>query len=163
VRPARCDRSREAISLRLDGVLSLFESALLERHLRKCADCRDFAAGAAAQTQLLRSAELEQPLRPVAIPAGRRRPVRRVAAGALTAVASVAAAAAVTLAPGSPQSRTSASSSADATVETGAPVLVVVAAKPSIGANETVPRLQMQPANVADGPVHGLFNTPVRV
>jgi Putative zinc-finger len=162
VRPARCDRSREAISLRLDGVLSLFESALLERHLRKCADCRDFAAGAAAQTQLLRSAELEQPLRPVAIPAGRRRPVRRVAAGALTAVASVAAAAAVTLAPGSPKSETAASS-ANTTVETGAPVLVVVAAKPSIGANETVPRLQMQPANVADGPVHGLFNTPVRV
>jgi predicted anti-sigma-YlaC factor YlaD len=68
VRPARCDRSREAISLRLDGVLSLFESALLERHLRKCADCSDFSAVAAAQTQLLRSAELEQPLRPVAIP-----------------------------------------------------------------------------------------------
>lgn len=162
MRPARCDRSREAISLRLDGALSLFESALLDRHLRRCADCRDFAAGAAAQTQLLRGAELEQPLRPVAIPAGRRRPVRRVAAGALTAVASVAAAAAVALAPGSPQSRTSAAGTAN-TAETGAPVLVVVAAKPSIGANETVPRLQMQPANVADGPVHGLFNTPVRI
>jgi len=161
VRPARCDRSREAISLRLDGVLSLFESALLDRHLRKCADCLDFAAAAAAQTQLLRSAELEQPLRPVAVPAGRRRPVRRVAAGALTAVASVAAAAAVTLAPSSPQSQTSASGTPAA--ETGAPVLVVVAAKPSVGADETVPRLQMQPANVADGPVHGLFNTPVRV
>jgi len=26
-----------------------------------------------------------------------------------------------------------------------------------------VPRLTMQPASVADGPVHGLFNTPVRV
>jgi putative zinc finger protein len=162
VRPARCDRSREAISLRLDGVLSLFESALLERHLRRCADCRDFAAGAAAQTRLLRSAALEQPRRPVAIPAGRRRPVRRVAAGALTAVASVAAAAAVMLAPGSPQSETTASFTAN-TAETGAPVPVVVAARPSIGADETVPRLQMQPANVADGPVHGLFNTPVRV
>jgi hypothetical protein len=143
--------------------LSLFESALLDRHLRKCADCGDFAAGAAAQTQLLRSAELEQPRRLVAIPAGRRRPVRRVAVGALTAVASVAAAAAVTLVPGSPQSQTSASSSANTVAETGAPVLIVVAAKPSVGADETVPRLQMQPANVADGPVHGLFNTPVRV
>ena len=98
----------------------------------------------------------------MAVPAGRRRPVRRVAAGALTAVASVAAAAAVALAPGSPQSRTSASGVAN-TAETGAPVLIVVAAKPSIGANETVPRLQMKPANVADGPVHGLFNTPVRI
>ena len=28
---------------------------------------------------------------------------------------------------------------------------------------ETVPRLTMQPASVADGPVHGLFNTPVRI
>jgi predicted anti-sigma-YlaC factor YlaD len=161
VRPARCDRSREAISLRLDGVLSLFESALLERHLRKCADCRDFAAAAAAQTQLLRAAELEQLPHPVALPGGRRRPVRRIAAGAVTAAASLAAAAAVLLAPGSPQGPTSASASSH--VETGAPVLVVVAAKPSIGANETVPRLTMQPANVADGPVHGLFNTPVRV
>ena len=161
MRPARCDRSREAISLRLDGVLSLFESALLDRHLRGCADCRDFAAGAAAQTQLLRAAELEQPLRPVVIAAGRRQ-VRRVAAGALTAVASVAAAAAVTLSPSGPSNSGSALSAAPP-VETGAPVLVVVAANPSIGANETVPRLTMQPASVADGPVHGLFNTPVRV
>jgi len=161
VRPARCDRSREAISLRLDGVLSLFESALLERHLRRCADCRDFAAGAAAQTQLLRSAVLEQPLRPVAIPAGRRQ-VRRVAAGALTAAASVAAAAAVTLSPGGTKS-SGAELSASSSVQTGAPVMVVVAAKASLGANETVPRLQMQPASVADGPVHGLFSTPVRV
>jgi hypothetical protein len=161
VRPARCDRSREAISLRLDGVLSLFESALLDRHLRRCADCGDFAVAAAAQTELLRSAELERPLQPVAIPAGRR-PVRRVAMGALTAAASVAAAAAVALVPGGPQNQLSASRASAAT-ETGAPVLVVVAAKPSVGADETVPRLQMQPANVADGPVHGLFNTPVRV
>ena len=162
MRPARCDRSREAISLRLDGVLSLFESALLDRHLRRCADCRGFAAGAAAQTQLLRTAELEQPLRPVALPAGRRRPVRRVAAGALTAVASVAAAAAMTLSPGGNGGQSSAVSAAP-TVETGAPVLVVVAANPTLGIRETVPRLTMQPASVADGPVHGLFNTPVRI
>jgi hypothetical protein len=160
VRPARCDRSREAISLRLDGVLSLFESALLDRHLRRCADCRDFAAGAAAQTQLLRSAALEQPLRPVVIPAGRRQ-VRRVAAGALTAVASVAAAAAVTLSPNGHSNQGTASASSQ--VETGAPVVVVVAAHPTPGARETVPRLTLQPASVADGPVHGLFNTPVSV
>jgi predicted anti-sigma-YlaC factor YlaD len=161
VRPARCDRSREAISLRLDGVLSLFESALLDRHLRRCADCRAFAAGAAAQTQLLRTAVLEQPLRPIALPAGRRRPVRRVAAGALTAVASVAAAAAVTLSPGGPKQGSAVSAASH--VEVGAPVLVVVAAHPSLGVHETVPRLKMRPASVADGPVHGLFNTPVRI
>lgn len=161
MRPARCDRSREAISLRLDGVLSLFESALLDRHLRRCADCREFAAGAAAQTQLLRAAELEQPLRPIAIPAGRRRPVRRVAAGALTAAASIAAAAAVTLSPGGHSDKGLPSASSQ--VETGAPVMVVVAAHPTPGTRETVPRLTMQPASVADGPVHGLFNTPVSV
>jgi hypothetical protein len=143
-------------------VVSLFESALLDRHLRRCADCRAFAAGAAAQTELLRSAELEQPLRPIAIPAGRRRPVRRVAAGALTAVASVAAAAAVSLSPASHQGQAPSASAAPA-VETGAPVLVVVAASPTLGSREMVPRLTMQPASVADGPVHGLFNTPVRV
>jgi predicted anti-sigma-YlaC factor YlaD len=141
--------------------VSLFESALLDRHLRRCADCRDFAAAAAALTQLLRTAELEQPLQPVAVPAGRRRPVRRVAMGALTAAASVAAAAAVTLSPGGSTSKETASASSQ--VETGAPVLVVVAAHPTPGVRETVPRLTMQPASVADGPVHGLFNTPVTV
>ena len=68
----------------------------------------------------------------------------------------------VTLSP-SGAKNTGAALSASSHVETGAPVMVVVAANPSIGANETVPRLQMQPASVADGPVHGLFNTPVRV
>jgi len=41
--------------------------------------------------------------------------------------------------------------------------MVVVAAHPTLGVRETVPRLTMQPASVADGPVHGLFNTPVTV
>jgi hypothetical protein len=53
--------------------------------------------------------------------------------------------------------------SATSQIETGAPVLVVVAANPTLGIRETVPRLTMQPASVADGPVHGLFNTPVIV
>jgi hypothetical protein len=42
-------------------------------------------------------------------------------------------------------------------------VEVVVAASPSLGVHETVPRIVMQPASVADGPVHGLFNTPVTI
>ena len=96
----------------------------------------------------------------MAIPAGRRQ-VRRVAAGALTAVASVAAAAAVTLSPNGHSNQRTASASSQ--VETGAPVVVVVAAHPTPGARETVPRLTLQPASVADGPVHGLFNTPVSV
>lgn len=112
-------------------------------------------------TQLLRSAELEQPLEPVAVPAGRRRHVRRAAMGALTAAASVAAAAAVTLSPAGHGNKGAVSASPP--VETGAPVMVVVAANPSLGVHETVPRITLQPASVADGPVHGLFNTPVTV
>jgi hypothetical protein len=138
-------------------MLSMFEAALLDRHLRRCAGCRAFAAGADAQTQLLRGAELEQPSLSVVVPV-RRRAVRRVAAGTLTAAAAVAAAVVMSLTPSGQQPQPSA---AKGTPATGAPVLVVVAAQPSPGAKETVPRLELQPASVADGPVHGLFNTPV--
>jgi predicted anti-sigma-YlaC factor YlaD len=138
-------------------MLSTFEAALLDRHLRRCADCRAFAAGAAAQTQLLRDAVLEQPLRPVTLPAARSRPVRRVALGALTTAAAMAAAAVFTLTPSGQQGQTSASRSP----LTGAKVLVVVPAKPSLASEDTVPRLELASASVADGPLHGLFNTPV--
>ena len=137
----------------------MFESALLDRHLRRCADCRDFAAAAAGLTQLLRTAEPEQPLQPVAIPTTRRGPVRRVAMGALTAAASVAAAAAVTLSPNGHSGKVIPSAASQP--DTSARVMVVVAASLSPGVHETVPRLVMMPASVADGPVHGLFSTPV--
>ena len=139
-------------------MLSTFESALLDRHLRRCGDCRAFAAGATAQTERLRSAVLQRPLHPVVVPAGRRRTTRRVAAGVLTAAASVAAAALVTVTPSGDRSVTPTASAPQ--IVTGAPVLVVVAAHPTLG-SETVPRLRMRPASIADGPVHGLFNTPV--
>ena len=138
-------------------MLSTFEAALLDRHLRRCADCCAFAAGAASQTQLLRDAVLEQPIRPIAVPAPRLRPVRRVAAGGLTAVAAVAAAAVFTLTPSGQQGHGSASHSP----LTNEKVLVVVPAKQTPGSNDTVPRLELANASVADGPVHGLFNTPV--
>jgi hypothetical protein len=138
-------------------MLSTFEAALLDRHLRRCAGCRAFAAGVAAQTQLLRDAGLERPARPVLVPAGPRRQVRRIAVGAVTTVAAAAAAAAFAL---TPAGGNGPSSSARATAATGAPVLVVVAAHPSVVSNDTVPRLRMRPASIADGPVHGLFNTP---
>ncbi len=138
-------------------MLSTFEAALLDRHLRRCVDCRAFAAGAAVQTQLLRDAVLEQPLRPVVVPAARSLPVRRVAAGALTTVAAMAAAAVFTLTPSGEQGQSTASRSP----LTGRPVLVVVAAKPSPASRDTVPRLRLTSASIADGPVHGLFNTPV--
>ena len=44
----------------------------------------------------------------------------------------------------------------------GAPVLVVSPAEPSTAnASVEVPRLKLQPASIADGPVHGYFSTPV--
>ena len=58
-------------------MLSTFESALLDRHLRGCPDCSSFAVDAQEQTRLLRSALLEQPTRPVLV-----RPSRSVAAPA---------------------------------------------------------------------------------
>jgi predicted anti-sigma-YlaC factor YlaD len=162
VRPARCDRTREAISLRLDGTLSTFEAVLLERHLRRCGECRVFADDVAAHTALLRSALLEEPSRHVALPAPRKRPLRRVAGGALTAAVAMAAAAVFSVTPAGRHAQTSATG-AEPQVRTGAPVLITVPAQPTPGMKETVPRLTMQPASIADGPVHGLFSTPVRV
>jgi putative zinc finger protein len=162
VRPARCDRSREAISLRLDGTLSTFEAVLLERHLRRCGECRLFAEDLKAQTSLLREAVLEEPSRHVVLPAGRRPPLRRAAGGVLTATAAMAAAALFVVTPGGRHAQTSATS-ATPHARTGAPVMMVVPAHPSPGMTETVPRLTMRPASFADGPVHGLFSTPVRV
>jgi hypothetical protein len=76
-------------------MLSTFESRLLDRHLRTCADCRFFAAGAVEQTRLLRAApleRLEQPLTgPVAVPRQRARALAVTFAGALAAAAAAAA------------------------------------------------------------------------
>jgi hypothetical protein len=73
-------------------MLSAFESAMLARHLRRCADCRAFAAAAEAQTSLLRAAPLEAPA-PVEVRVGRSvRLVTRAVIPAAAAIAAVAAA-----------------------------------------------------------------------
>jgi hypothetical protein len=87
-----CQRTRERISLDLDGDLSLHESALLERHLSYCADCALFADDVRRHTVLLRSAPLEQPP-PFVIP--RWATARRFSVRVGAAVASTAAAALV--------------------------------------------------------------------
>ncbi|HEY6962839.1 MAG TPA: zf-HC2 domain-containing protein [Gaiellaceae bacterium] len=159
MRPARCDRSREAISLRLDGMLSSFEAALLERHLRRCAPCRAFAASAEMQTQLLRGAELEQPLHPVVVPSRRRPAARRGVAGSLAAVAAAGVAALVALSPTGPAGQ---AGGRGATAARGAaPELAVFSAQPTPSTRVDVPRIRAVPANFADGPVHGLFRIPV--
>jgi len=87
-----CHRTRERISLNLDGELSPHESVLLERHLRYCSDCALFADDVRHQTGLLRAAPLEQPP-PFAIP--RWATARRFSVRVGAAVASTAAAALV--------------------------------------------------------------------
>jgi predicted anti-sigma-YlaC factor YlaD len=87
-----CQRTRERISLDLDGELSPHESVLLERHLSHCPDCTLFADDVRRYTSLLRAVPLEQ-VPPFAVPhwATARRLSVRVGAG----VASTAAAALV--------------------------------------------------------------------
>jgi predicted anti-sigma-YlaC factor YlaD len=87
-----CHKSRERISLDLDGELSPHESVLLERHLSYCSECALFAADVRRHTGLLRAASLEQPP-PFALP--RRATARRFSARAGATVASTAAAALV--------------------------------------------------------------------
>lgn len=142
-------------------MLSTFEAALLDRHLRRCAECSAFARAASAQTGMLRAAELEHPRSPVQLPARTASPFRRGAVGALSAVVAAAAAALVVLSPstnnqGGVQLGATASSRA-----VGRTVLVVYAAKLSPSSRVEMPRLRVQPASIADGPVHGYFSIPV--
>jgi predicted anti-sigma-YlaC factor YlaD len=139
-------------------MLSSFEAALLDRHIRGCVSCRSFAVAVAHQTATLRAAELEVPARPVVVPVATRIHRRRaVAALALTAcVASLAAALMLVL---GGQQTTGASHTMAAR---GTPVLVSYTATPSLSSPSIeVPRLSVQPASYADGPVRGIFSVPM--
>lgn len=92
MRPVTCDRARARISLQLDGELSRFEVALLERHLHGCAACAAFAGDAREATLLLRSEPLE-PAPHVWLP--RRAAATRLAARVAAVTAAAAAAAIV--------------------------------------------------------------------
>ena len=90
---SECHKTRERISLELDGELSPHESVLLARHLSHCSDCVRFADDVRHQTGLLRTAPLEQPP-PFAVPhwaKARRFSVRVGAAVASTAAAALVA------------------------------------------------------------------------
>ena len=73
-----CPRARFWASLRVDGELSELEGALLDAHLGRCADCRDYAAGVVGATAALRNTPLvavtpiviDLPARPGRIVAG---------------------------------------------------------------------------------------------
>ncbi len=86
-----CERAREWASLRLDGELSELEGALLEAHLRRCAECRAFAADVTEMTAALRAAELEPLTAPVVLPRRTRVPVRAFQVSAAAALVLAAA------------------------------------------------------------------------
>jgi len=141
-------------------MLSSFEVALLDRHLRGCPSCRAFAASVTEQTQLLRSAALERPSQSVVIPTRPSR-VRRAAAGAVSA-ALVAAAAVLVLVHSGAQ-RGGDGQVARVAADPAATVLVAYPGQPTPDPTIEVPRLKVEPASIADGPVHGYFSVPVRL
>jgi predicted anti-sigma-YlaC factor YlaD len=86
----RCERAREWLSLSLDGELSRFERALVDRHLSTCAECAAFGAELAAFTERVRATPLEPLTHPIAVPGRRTRPALRPAQAAVAALAVVA-------------------------------------------------------------------------
>ena len=90
IRPRVCERAAQFVSLELDGELSLFERAMLKRHLHRCEPCAAYARDVTGLTGLLRAAPVEQIRLPIAFSLQRRR-VSRV----LPRVAATAAVAAV--------------------------------------------------------------------
>ena len=83
----RCDRAREYASLRLDGELSDFESALLDSHIERCPSCRAFADDLVGVTERLRTAPLEGPMIMVALPQRRFAALRTMQVSAAAAAA----------------------------------------------------------------------------
>ncbi len=115
-----CARARFWVSLRVDDELSELEGALLDAHLARCAECREFSAGAEASTRAIRAA-IYAPHAPVTLELPRS--PRRYAAGA--GVATLVAAAAVagilvrgTLSPGPARPSVARSVAVVASVET---------------------------------------------
>jgi predicted anti-sigma-YlaC factor YlaD len=86
-----CERTREWISLELDGELSEFEGALMHAHLACCFECREFETEISAITTQLRAEALEALPGRVALPRIRRRPLRTVQVAAAAAVVFAAA------------------------------------------------------------------------
>jgi predicted anti-sigma-YlaC factor YlaD len=88
--PTHCERARQWVSAELDGRLSEFEQALLNGHIRSCAECRAFRGSAVGFTHQLRAAPLERLAQPVSVSYSRRRIAFRIApAVAALAVAAV--------------------------------------------------------------------------
>jgi len=152
--PERCERFRESVSLGVDGMLSTFETALLDRHLVRCGPCRAFATAVRAQTTALRSAELDVPAVPVVVAAAARGHVGRRVGGAVAALAVAASAALIVLAPAAERHETPATQATKL-------LFKVVPERPNAEATFEVPRLKAVSPASADGPVRGYYGLPV--
>jgi len=85
---------REWICVGLDGELSRFERALVDAHVRGCADCAEFRGSTAGFTAALRAADLEPLAHPISLPERRRvrlpgRSLQVAAAAAAVAVVGI--------------------------------------------------------------------------
>ena len=87
----QCRRTRELVSLALDGELSELDAARLEGHLAGCAACRELEHELAGLTVALRAAPLEQLSRPISLPQRVRWSLRPLQVGAAAAAVAVAA------------------------------------------------------------------------
>src|SRR5881392_1503002 len=78
----QCGRTRELVSLGLDGELSELDSARLESHLADCPSCRELQVELTGLTAALRAAPLEPLARPVSLPQRVRWSLRQLRPGA---------------------------------------------------------------------------------
>ena len=92
--PARCERARAWVSLRLDGELSELEDALLASHLGRCSACSAYAESLGVVVEMLRAQPLERLPSPVVVSARRAALFR--AATVTRAAAAIAAVVGIT-------------------------------------------------------------------
>src|SRR5436853_6675569 len=87
----QCRRTRELVSLRLDGELTQLDAVRLEAHLGECAACRADEAELTSFTVALRAAPLEALERPISLPQRVRWSLGPLQVGAAAAAVAVAA------------------------------------------------------------------------
>lgn len=87
---AVCERTREQVSLSLDGELSQLERRLLDAHLARCGACNAYAASVTAFTEQMRDAPLETLVRPVIVRRHRGLTLGRIQVAAAAALAFLA-------------------------------------------------------------------------
>jgi len=97
-RRSGCETARQWLSASLDGELSEFERAALDRHLAVCESCRTTSVHWATIADAIRNEPLAEPTGLVAIPSSRSRLAPFARRGSMAMVFGAAAAAAAALA-----------------------------------------------------------------